>query len=75
MKKNPEFTQDQWEILWNLLYNVTINNSHLDESGAIELNPEREDGAHILDPLSLEEINELSLMEEQLWNDLDRGPR
>lgn len=73
---DPKFTPGQWDILWSLLYNVTTNNSFLDrKTDMIELNLERDDGVHVLDPLSVEEIREFGHMEESLWYALGRGPR
>jgi hypothetical protein len=75
LKKDPGFTEEQWGILWDLLYNVTTNNAHVNEAGQIELDEEREDGGMILDPYTLEQIKDMHNMEEGLWHAMGRGER
>jgi hypothetical protein len=72
---DPKFTQEQWELLWNLLYNATTNNAHMNrETGLIELDAERDDGAQVLDPYPLEDILQFDAMQRAVWIALGRDP-
>lgn len=73
---DPGFSKEQWELLWNLLYNVTTNNAHMSmETGLIELDEEREDRGQVLDPYPLEEILQFDAMQRAVWIALGRDPQ
>ena len=74
-KIDPKFSRKQWELLWHLLYNVTTNNAHMNwETGLIELDEERDDGAQVLDPYTLEDILQFAAMQRAVWIALGRDP-
>ena len=74
LKEDPRFTEEQWKLLWNLLYNVTTNNALLNrETNLIELDKSEkyyEENGMILDPYELDDIIDFHAMEKVLYKAL-----